>query len=136
MSAAGRAELPCQRRLIAMYRSADAQGVLCFLGTGMFTDALSILTGHALGRLYSGCSHLKCLRRDESGHHFIFRFIVTVEIYVLWLKRLLLVKCRSNMIWPDQVNDHGFVYPYCGVDSLKLALVPLCRITVFRHEVT
>lgn len=40
------------------------------------------------------------------------------------------------MMWPETVNDHGFAYQYCEVDSLELALVPLCTITIFRHGVT
>lgn len=39
-------------------------------------------------------------------------------------------------MWPERVNGHGFVYPYCEVDSLTLALVPLCTIAMFRHGVT
>lgn len=52
--------------------------------SGTVTSAggvLSLLTGRAAGTLCSGYSHLGCLRWDESGPHFIFGFIVTVEIH-------------------------------------------------------
>lgn len=47
----------------------------------MCPHVFSVLTGLAIGRLYSGHSHLRCLRQDASGLHFIFRFRVTVEIH-------------------------------------------------------
>ena len=117
--------------------STDAQGVTHVLRAVTSTgDVLSALTGHAIGRLYSGCSHLRCLRWNESGPHFVFECTVMIEIYVLWLKWLPLVRCGSNITWPERVNGHGFVYPDCEVDSLKLAFISLCTVTMFKHEVT
>ena len=61
--------------------NADAQGVTRVLRAITSTgDVSSVLTGCAMGKLDSGCSHLRCLSWDESGPHFISGFIVMVEI--------------------------------------------------------
>lgn len=90
MSAAGRAELLLSakaRNCAAENISADAQGVTCVLKAVTSTgDVLSVIAVCAAGRLYSGCSHFRHLRWDESGPHFIIGFIVMVEIYASWLK--------------------------------------------------
>ena len=84
LSAAGRAELLLSAKACSCAvenASADAQGVSCVLRAVTSTgDVLSVLTLCAIGRLYSGCSHLRCVRWDESGPHFIFGFVVMVEI--------------------------------------------------------
>lgn len=134
----GELSCSCWRRHIAAQSKKqvlDAQGVMYVLrAVTPPGDVLSVLTDRAIGRLYSGCSHLRCLRWDDSGPHFIFGFVVTVERYVSWLKLLLLVRSRSNMMWPERVSDHGFVYSYCEADSLEVGLEPLCA--VCRHGVT
>lgn len=55
---------------------------------------------------------------------------------IVWLKWLLLVKCRPNVLWLGRVSGDGFVSLCYEVDSLKLALVPLCTVTGFRPKVT
>lgn len=40
------------------------------------------------------------------------------------------------MLWLGRVSGDGFVSLCYEVDSLKLALVPLCTVTGFRPKVT